>query len=46
MFSLMLGTAIFSFLRGLKIKSFVIALFHDNLLALSQFVMFIIHDTR
>ena len=38
LFSLMLGTAIFSFLHGLKIKSFVLDSFKDGLLALSQSV--------
>ena len=34
----MLGTAIFGFLRGLKIKSFVLDSFNEILLALSQSV--------
>ena len=34
----MLGTVIFSFLRGLKIKNFVLDLFNEILLALSQSV--------
>ena len=34
----MLGTVIFSFLRGLKIKSFVLDSFSESLLALSQSV--------
>ena len=34
----MLGTVIFSFLRGLKIKSFVLDSFNQILLALSQSV--------
>ena len=32
----MLGTVIFSFLRGLKIKSFVFDSFNESLLALTQ----------
>ena len=34
----MLGTVIFSFLCGLKIKSFVLDSFNESLLALSQSV--------
>ena len=36
MLSLMLGTVIFSFLRGLKIESFVLNSFIEILLTLSQ----------
>ena len=38
MFSLMLGTVIFSFLRGIKISSSVFHSFNESLLALSQLV--------
>ena len=36
MLSLMLGTVIFSFLRGLKIETFVLNSFNESLLTLSQ----------
>ena len=38
LFSLMLATVIFSFLCGLKIKSFVLYSFNGSLLALSESV--------
>ena len=36
MLSLMLGTVMFSFLRGLKIETFVLNSFNESLLTLSQ----------
>ena len=36
MLRLMLGTVIFSFLRGLKIETFVLNSFNESLLTLSQ----------